>query len=298
MWFKNLQLYRLTGPWLLNAEELALKLQPFAFSPCTSLDLQSQGWVMPCHNGGLVHSVSRQMLLSLRTEKKLLPASVVNQVTLARALEMEEQQGHRPGRKQMRELREKIADELLPRAFSIEKNTCVWIDPVHGWLAVDSASPSVADNVFKLLLKAIDKLPVEGLRTIQTPVGSMTSWLSADEAPAGFTIDQDAEFRAQGDSKATVRYSRNTLGEDDVKHHLQVGKQCTRIGMTWNDKVSFVLTENFTIKRLAALDVLKESAGGAIGDESERFDSDFILMTGELHGMLTDLVSALGGVSG
>ena len=295
MWFKNLQIYRLNAPWTLSPEELEAKLVPQAFAPCTSQDLQSQGWIAPRENGVLVHTVNKQMLILLGTEKKLLPASVVNQVTKARAVELEEQQGFAPGRKQMRELKEQVADELLPRAFSVWRNTWTWIDPVNGWLVVDAASPNKADEVFKLLLKSIDKLPVENLRTQHSPQTCMTEWLAADEAPAGFTVDQDTELRAAGESKATVRYVRHTVEVEEVQRHIAAGKQCTRLAMTWNDRVSFVLTDTLAIKRVTPLDVLKEDTDSATKNDDERFDSDFMLMSGELSKLLKDLVETLGG---
>jgi len=295
MWFKNLQIYRINAPWTLSPEQLEAKLAPQAFTPCTSLDLQSQGWIAPRENGVLVHAVNKQMLILLGTEKKLLPASVINQVTKARAVELEEQQGFAPGRKQMRELKEQVADELLPRAFSIWRNTWTWIDPVNGWLVVDAASPAKADEVFKLLLKSIDKLPVESLRTARSPQSCMTEWLAANEAPYSFTVDQDTELRAAGDSKATVRYVRHTIEAEDVQRHIASGKQCTKLAMTWADKVSFVLTETLAVKRVAPLDVLKEDTDSATKNDDERFDSDFMLMSGELGKMIGSLVEALGG---
>jgi recombination associated protein RdgC len=295
MWFKNLQIYRLPAPWAMTSDQLEALLAPQTFTQCTTLDLQSQGWISPRSNGILVHSVNKQMLLQLGTEKKLLPATVINQVSKMRAAEIEEQQGFQPGRKQMREIKEQVADELLPRAFSVFRSTSVWIDPVNGWLVVDAASPGKADEVLKLLLKSIDKLPLDSLHVTQSPVAAMTDWLVADEAPGGFTVDQDTELRATGESKATVRYVRHTLEAEDVRRHVASGKQCTRLAMTWADKVSFVLTESLTIKRITALDVLKENADGGSRDEDERFDTDMALMTGELSRMLADLVEALGG---
>jgi recombination associated protein RdgC len=294
MWFKNLQIYRINAPWTLSPEALEAKLAPQAFTPCTSLDLQSQGWIAPRENGVLVHAVNRQMLILLGTEKKLLPASVVNQVSKARAVDLEEQQGFAPGRKQMRELKEQVADELLPRAFSVWRNTWTWIDPVNGWLVVDAASPAKADEVFKLLLKSIDKLPVENLRVTRSPQACMTDWLAADEAPNGFTVDQDTELRAAGESKATVRYVRHTLEAEDVRRHIASGKQCTRLAMTWADRVSFVLTEALAVKRVTPLDVLKEDDVSTKNDD-ERFDTDFALMSGELGRLMAALVEALGG---
>jgi len=295
MWFKNLQIYRLTAPWTLSPEQLEAALAPQTFAPCSSLDMQTQGWVSPRDNGMLVHTVNRQMLLQLGTEKKLLPSTVINQVTKARAAELEEQQGFKPGRKQMKELKEQVTDELLPRAFSIQRSTRVWIDPVNGWLAIDAAGAAKADEVFKLLLKSLESLPFAVLRTERSPLSAMTDWLAADEAPPGFSIDQDTELRSTGEGKATVRYVRHTLDPDDVRRHIASGKQCTRLAMTWADRVSFVLSETLAVKRVAPLDVLKENADSSTQNEDERFDTDFALMTGELAKMIAELVEALGG---
>jgi recombination associated protein RdgC len=295
MWFKNLQIYRLPAPWPVSADQLEAALAPQAFVATSSIEMQSMGWVAPRPNGKLVHVVNRQMLLLLGREKKLLPTTVINQFAKARATELEEQQGFRVGRKQMKELKEQVADELRPRAFSIYSSTFVWIDPVHGWLVVDAASASKAEDVLKLLIKAVDKFPMETLHVALSPRAAMTDWLAADEAPGGFTVDQDTELQSSGESKATVRYVRHTLDPDDVRRHIAAGKQCTRLAMTWADRISFVLTESLSIKRLAPLDVLKEDSDVGSRDEEERFDGDFMLMAGELAKMIADLVQALGG---
>ena len=294
MWFKNLQIYRLPAPWAYTPEQLEKALEPGSFVPANSNELLRQGWDAPRPNGGLVHVVNKQMLIMLGTEKKLLPASVINQVAKAKAAEMEEAQGFPPGKKAMKELKERVADELLPRAFTLRSNVWTWIDPVNGWLVVDAASPAKADDVVKLLLKAVDKMPLESLRVQRSPVAVMTGWLEADEAPYGFTIDQDATLRATGESRAQVGYKSHTLEPDDIRRHIAAGKQCTRLAMTWNDRISFVLTDSLAIKGVKPLDVIKEGGAPAY-DAQERFDGEFTLMAGELAKMLADLVEALGG---
>jgi recombination associated protein RdgC len=294
MWFKNLQIYRLPAPWAFTPEQLEEALAPQRFTPASSNELLRQGWDSPRGNGNLVHTVNKQMLILLGTEKKLLPTSVINQVAKAKAAELEEAQGFAPGKKAMKELKERVADELLPRAFSIRSNVWTWIDPVNGWLVVDTASPSKADDVIKLLLKAVDRLPLESLRVQRSPVAVMTAWLESDEAPYGFTVDQDTELRATGESKAAVRYVKHTLEADDIRRHIAAGKQCTRLAMTWNDKISFVLTESLAIKGIKPLDVINEKESSTRNDE-ERFDGDMMLMTGELAKMMADVVEALGG---
>ncbi|MYM29496.1 recombination associated protein RdgC [Duganella sacchari] len=294
MWFKNLQIYRLPAPWAYTPEQLEAALATQAFTPASSNELLRQGWDTPRPNGGLVHVVNKQMLILLGAEKKLLPNSVINQVAKARAAEMEEAQGFAPGKKAMKELKERVADELLPRAFSIRSNVWTWIDPVNGWLVVDAASPAKADEVIKLLLKAVDRMPLESLRVQRSPVGVMTEWLQTDEAPAGFTVDMDTELRATGESKAAVRYVKHSLDPEEVRRHIANGKQCTRLAMTWDSKISFVLTESLAIKGVKPLDVLDEKDAGVRNDD-ERFDGDFMLMTGELAKMMADVVEALGG---
>lgn len=294
MFFRNLQIYRLPAGYDMTAERLIELLTPQTFRPATSAELTTSGWTPPTKEGGLVHTVNKQLLIALQTEKKLLPASVVNQVAKAKASEIEDTQGFPVGRKTMKELKERVADELLPRAFGINTIVHTWIDPVNGWLVVDAASPSKADDVVKMLLKAIDRMPLESLRVQRSPVAVMTGWLEADEAPHGFTIDQDTELRATGESRAAVRYVKHSLDPEDIRRHIAAGKQCTRLAMTWNDKISFVLTETLAIKSIKPLDVIREGESAA-RDDLERFDSDMMLMTAELSLLLADLVEELGG---
>jgi recombination associated protein RdgC len=80
-----------------------------------------------------------------------------------------------------------------------------------------------------------------------------------------------------------------------IPGHIAGGKVVTRLGMTWNDRISFVLDDKLQLKRLAFLDILKESTEGQAENEEERFDLDFALMTGELARLIDDLLAALGG---
>lgn len=294
MWFKNLKVYRLAAEASLDAAAMEGALAKHALDAAVGLEFQSLGWVPPLEESGLVYAVGGQMLVTLRARRKLLPATVVNQATKARAAEIEEQQGYRPGRKQLKEIKERVIDELLPKAFSVHRDTRVWIDPKNRWLVIDAGADARADEALGLLAKTLDPFPIESLFVHQSPSAAMTVWLESDEAPANFSIDQDTELRATGDSQAKIRYVKQSMDADDASKHIRAGKQCTRLAMTWGDRVSFILTDALDLKRIAPLDVLKEPSNVAQND-AERFDSDFTLMTGELGKMLNDLVHALGG---
>ncbi|MGE0312598.1 MAG: recombination-associated protein RdgC [Lautropia sp.] len=292
--FRNAMVYRLAPSWSLDAATLDAQLERQRFVSDGS-GAQSIGWMPVVDAGPLAHVVNGQVLLTLRTEKKLLPASVVNQVAKARAQEIEEQQGYKPGRRQLKEIREAVTDELMPRAFSVWRDTRIWIDPVHHWLLIDTSSPARADEIVTALSKSIDPFPLKPLRLAKSPVQMMTAWLASDEAPAGFTIDQDTELKATGDSRAAIRYTRQSIGADDARRHIDEGKQCTRMALTWSDRISFVLTDPLVLRRIAPLDVTREAGGEDAGDAVARFDSDFALMSGELARLLPDLIDALGG---
>lgn len=297
MWFRNLIVFRLPRKWRVSADALSQILRAQAFAPVSGLALASAGWAPPREGDDkLVYPVGRQLLLALRHEKKLLPAKVVSQVLKERVERIEEEEGFKPGRRRLKELKDQVRDELLPRAFSLSSDTRVWIDPADGWLVVDAASAAKADDVVGLLVKAIDGFPVRPLKVAGEIPTTMTAWLSADESPARFTVDQDAELKARG-GKATIRYANQSLEHEDIVRHTRAGKQCTKLALTWAGRVSFMLTDRLEIRRVRPLDVLKESTAeaGASADADERFDSDMTLMTGELSKLLAELVDALGG---
>ena len=296
MWFKNLIVHRLPRDWNATPESLDEQLRAQVFATAASIEESSVGWVPPREGtDSLVHTVQGQWLIALRQEKKLLPAKVVAQVVRERADQIEAAEGFRPGRKRMKELKEDVRDELLPRAFSLSSDTFAWIDRANGWLVIDAASAARAETLLEQLGRCVQGLAVRPLKVTGSISGSMTAWLLSDEAPPGFSIDQDVEFKARG-GKATVRYANQTLEREEILRHTEAGKECTRLALTWTNRVSFLLTDRLEVRRLRPLDVLQEAAGsaGEVGAD-ERFDADFALMTGELVRLLDDLVDALGG---
>ncbi|KAF0099372.1 MAG: exonuclease RdgC [bacterium] len=295
MWFRNLQLYRLPAGWDVDVATLDARLSAHALAGCGAMDMQSVGWLPPRDDERFVYAFNGQLLIAYGAEQKLLPATVVNQMAQDRAAQISEQEGRPVGRRELRELKERVTDELLPRAFVRRRTTFAWIDPVHGWLAVDAAAKTKAEEVMGQLIKSVDELPARLLKTHLSPGAAMTAWLESGEAPAGFTLDRDLELRAPGDERATVRYVRHHLEGDEIRAHIAEGKQATRLAMTWNDRIAFVLTEDLQIKRLAFLDILKEESEGQAETDEERFEIDFALMSGELAKLLEALVEALGG---
>jgi len=295
MWFRNLRLYRLQRELHLDLAQFEAALARRPLARCGSFEMASRGWVFPSHDGVFVHAVNRQWLLALGVEQKLLPGSVVRQTAQERAALIEAEQGRKVGRKEMRDIAERVTEELMPKAFVRRRTTWAWLDPVNGWLALDAGSDARADEFMETLLTTLDDIAPRPLQTQVSPIAAMTDWLAGGEAPAGFSLDNDLELRSASESQAAIRYVHHALSGPEIAEHIAAGKIATKLGMTWNDRVSFVLTDKLHIKRLAFLDIIKDQAEQSAASAEEQFDADFALMSGELVQLFGDLVIALGG---
>lgn len=295
MWFKNLVVYRLPEGWSADADDLDRKLAHEALQACGGFQMESRGWVCPHEDGLFLHRQNRQWLFGLGEELKLLPGSVVRQEAQVRADEMARQQAHPVSRKQMRDLKAQVLNELLPRALVRRRTTHAWIDSVSNWLVIDTAGEAKAEQFMEVLRRTDEGFPARRLETERSPASAMSQWLIQGEVPGAFTIDQDLELRAADGSKATVRYVRHSLEGKEIRDHINGGKTVVRLGLTWNDRISFVLTEQLQIKRVTFLDILKREADAEVEDDDQQFEIDFALMTGELALLLADLTKALGG---
>ena len=295
MLLKNLVLYRLPEKWAVDAELLERKLAQQSLQPCGGFQMESRGWTCPHEEGLYLYQQQRQWLLALGEEQKLLPASVIRQQAQDRAVEIARQQGHPLGRKQLRDLRDQVTNELLPRALARRRVTYAWVDAAKGWLAINAAGDAKAEQFMESLRRVDDEMQALRLDTQRSPAAAMAEWLVQGAVPGAFSIDQDLELRAADAGKATVRYARHTLEGREIRDHIAAGKTVVRLGMTWNDRISFVLTEQLQIKRVTFLNIIKSESAAEVDDEKEQFEIDFALMTGELSLMFADLLKALGG---
>jgi recombination associated protein RdgC len=207
---------------------------------------------------------------------------------------MEQHQGYKPGKKQIRDIKEAVMFELMPRAFVQQQTTYAWIDAEKKLLIIDTANLKKAEELIELLIKTTHGLKIAPFATKISPSAIMTRWLSGDEPPAVFTIDRDCELQSASDEKSIVRYAHHILEADETSRHIRAGKKVTRLALTWANKISFVLQDNLHIRRVVPLDIVKESTETSESAD-DIFDSDFVMMTGELSQLLPDLTHALGG---
>ena len=176
-------------------------------------------------------------------------------------------------------------------AFTKQGAMWVWIDAQARTLVLDTSAQGRADEIVTLLVEGLPGFAVALLDTQTSPQAAMAHWLMTQEPPAGFSIDRECELKAADESKAVVRYARHPLDIDEVRQHIEHGKLPTKLAMTWDDRVSFVLSEGLQIKKIALLDAVMD--GNSQDDGG--FDTDVAIATGELSRLIPDLIEALGG---
>jgi len=303
--FKASSFFRISPDFVLPPlEALETALQAARFLPCGPTQPDSHGWVPPRGKKSevLAESVGGHLILKLQTEKRALPASAVRAAVEERIEKYKLETGQeRVGGKIKKAFKEEVILDLLPRAFTKRSTMLLWLDPVGRFLVVDTGSLSGADRIVTALVEALAGIPGSnpsiGLKPVQTQMTAATSmahWLSTREAPWNFTVDQDCELKTPDEQKSTVRYARHTLEIDEVAEHIAQGKLPTRLALTWNERVSFELTESAQIRKIKLLDVVMDGQSDK-GKDDDGFDADAAILTGELSGLIPDLLEALGG---
>jgi recombination associated protein RdgC len=294
--FKNIVFYRIGLDWTPPPfERLEAEFQRLAFQPCGPTQERSAGWVPPRgkEHGAMVESISGQWILKLAVERKNVPAGAVRAELEARCKVIEAERGRKPGRKEKAEIKDEIILSFLPRAFSKRTSHILWLDPQQRSLVIAAGSMKAAEPVVRQLVDVMADLghvlPLSPISTSLAPATAMAEWLTSKQAPDGFSIDRDLELKNAGEEKSVVRYARHNLELDEIGQHIQEGKLPTQLALTWNDKVSFVLTEQLAIRKIDIRGV-EEAPKGEDG-----FDADAAIATGELSGLLSELLESLGG---
>lgn len=294
MLFKNLIVYRIGPTWAPDLAAVNEQLAKAEFAECSATQEKSVGWVPPRGeaHGAFAEAVAGQWVLKLMIESKAVPGSVINRKLKEKAAAIEQATGRKPGKKETRDLKDDLKQELLPMAFTRQGSVGVWIDPEARLLFVDASSQGKADDVVTALIEQVEGLTLTLLQTQQSAAAAMSQWLLTQEPPAGFTIDRECELKATDDSKAAVRYSKHPLDIDEIRGHIEAGKVPTKLALTWNDRVSFLLTDNLQVKKISFLEGVDDVAGSA---REDGFDADVAIATGELCQLVPELLEALGG---
>ncbi|MCK3658368.1 recombination-associated protein RdgC [Pasteurellaceae bacterium Pebbles2] len=296
MWFKNVIIYRLTKSLDWSDVVLQSGLGQNEYQPCGQSDMSKFGWAAPLRGqSSLYFSNGKQILLVAHKEEKILPSHVVQRELDERVRQLEEKENRRLKKTEKQALKDDVVAMLLPRAFSKNQQTKMWINTETNLIYVDAASAKRAEDVLALLRKSLGSLPVIPLAFANEPAVVMTQWIAQQETPQYFTALDEAELKA-ADDKGIIRCKNQPLESEEILSHLEKGKFITKLALDWDEHLSFVLNEDGTLKRLKFADSVREKNDDILKEDmAQRFDADFLLMTGELARLTEYLLDDFGG---
>lgn len=297
MWFKNLRIYSLNKAFTVIPDALSEAMEKFAFQPCGKLDPVRYGWVPPLgrHSTELVHACNGNIMVCAKRQEKILPAAVIKEYLEERIEAISAEEGRRPGRKERDTLKDEVIFSLLPKTLAKSSLDFAYIAPTHKWLIANAASSKRAEDLASGLREALGSFPAVPLGSHDAPVAAMTGWLREGAPPNPFTLGEECELQAPKDGRI-IRCKNQDLTADEILNHLHSGMVVSKLALTWNDAVHFILDDQLAIKRVKFEDKLIEQANDRHPESAaEQFDVDFAVMATELQQFILDLLQALGG---
>ncbi|HEY9143405.1 MAG TPA: recombination-associated protein RdgC [Arenimonas sp.] len=296
MFFRNLTFFRFPTTLAKTLDDLDARLEECKLKPVGPSELMSRGFISPFGRDGatMSHRVGDAIWITLGGEDRLLPSAVVNDQLGRKLAEIEEKEGRRLGGRARKRLKEDIVLELLPRAFVRPVRCSATLDLEHGFIAVDTSSRKTAENLVSELRHALGSFPALPLNAEASVRAILTGWLAGEALPPGLSLGDECELKDPVDGGAVVRCSRHELQVDEIRQHLEAGKQVTRLALVLDDHVGFVLGEDLVLRKLKFLDGAVDQLEGTESDGvAAELDARFALMSGELKRLFAVLEPAL-----
>ena len=298
MWFRNARPYRLPGRLGIDASELSQRLSRRPFQPCRPSQPVSSGWVAALSDDAsdFVHKSADYWLIRLQREERLLPASVIRREVNSRIQEIQAVQGRRVQRKERLDIVDEVTQDLMPRAFTKAQHLEALINDREGWVWVNTASAARAEELLSLLREGLGNLPVVIPDTQKSPVIVMSQWLLKGGLPEGLSLGGDVDLEDPQKEGGVVRVRGMYLESDEIRRHIESGKQAVRLALSWQDQVDFVVDRDLSLRRIRFSDELKSINEELQEDVLARRDADCLLVGETLSTLQTAIAKTFGGI--
>lgn len=289
--FAAMRLFRIDRELTLDKLESAVQ----AFPPVDLLPLQAQGHgfthlaeVKP----GLFH-------LEMLTQERLLPKKVIKPVVAQRATEFEMLNGHKPGRKTLREIEEEVVAAMLPKApiFEFKTHALIYGKSV----VVGAGSMNKCEAFLDLLVHALFAASEEKepqLRYLPVAVNAdipatFRGWIEAkddfflegvDDPQAAYLL-LGTSFKSKGaESEAGQSSVISGKGVDLSDSKIErIIERVTELELIY-DEVPFRLTDEFVVKGM-------KYPASKLDDP----DSNAFVISTHVTSLWAELLEAFGG---
>lgn len=276
MFYTNAKFYTLTSKIVLDFDLLEEVLADNAFRPCGSQDIATMGFGFPIGSQLHAHTANGFITLVLKKQEKLLPNRVINAKLSERIEAVEIETGAPVGKKAQADIKQEIITRLLPQAFTVDTYIYGTVVPQHNLVIVNANSDAAAESFLAMVRKALGSLPVVPLARLSLQ-SELTHWLN-DSTPEEIRLTEEAELKSTDELGSVIRCKNQPLDSDEIKNHLESGKQVQRVGIEIEDQFSAVFSEDGSLKRIRFADRLIEENDDIPKDQvAARFDANILL---------------------
>ncbi len=287
--FKNILIYQFDEPFTLTAHELESQLSAHPLRECGRDELETYGWLPAFSQGqNFIEEANGAFFMRLGMEQKKVPRLAIKTAVEKRAREQEIDISTRARYKEVEEI---IIDELVAKAFPEQSSMMAYIDASKGWLVVDATSEKKASTLTAVLRKTLGSLPVTGFAPqVELPM-VMTHWVRSGLPSEHFAFLDEVELKEQKEEGGTARYKGLSLESREIQQNLESSEdhwQVVRLGLIYDELVTFSLGEDFILKRLRYLDGFQEQLELS-DDQNAVAQSNAFLQVDTFRNLVSDL---------
>ncbi len=300
MWFKQIKIFQLSKEITYSPDSLEEELTTMGFTPCLPSFSHGFGWVSPIEldNAPLIHAANqRYMLLCMQLEEKVLPATVVRQELDKKVKQIESSQGRKVHAKEKLSIKDELTHTLLSRAFSKLSRIYAYIDTKQNRLIVNTTTETKLEKLLTLLKKSFPATTFDPIETEKiSPI--ITKWLLENRSPNTLSIEKSCLLSDPNQQNRTIRCQQQDLSVNAIQSLIKDGCQVNQLALNWQDKVSFTLNNDFSLRSIRYDDeVVGLAKENYVDSIQQEFGANFVIMTETLAPLLGELVDHFGKVA-
>ena len=281
--FTNITAYQLSNADIVNEQELEKLLSGpmMAFHDCPPSMPYTSGFA-PVREQEGEHTITTHQFVHLRfrSEKRMLPADVVERETDKLVAEREEQVERALTKKERKAIKEGITQRLLPEAFTRLQDTRAIYNAGTGVLFIDSATKARCEAIVSRLAGALAaNNPDEPVTYHALPLSLnlsavMSQWLLDTAPPDGFDIEPEITLEDITEPERKAAYSHWNRDDSDLDKLIRHGFQVRRQRMSLGDS-EFTLDADSKVRRIKWHDP-------ALADDDSESDASYLLLADTL----------------
>ena len=131
------------------------------------------------------------------------------------------------------------------------------------------------------------------------PVESvLTNWLKTNNYPDDLVIGEKCVLQSAEDKSGVIRCQNQNLFRQEIQQLVKTDSLVSSLMVTWQEKLSFILTSEYIFKGLKYLDMIQDQFNDIhTEDELGRFDASFSIMSMLLTEFLANMKNIFSDIN-